>query len=186
MATVGMVPGINTYTKRERKTMMKSGFSKIATLLLALTLIVGAILGVSVVANAAEADATLGYANIQWGDEIKLAFTIENAGDNANLGIAMYASKDAKEPISVDFTAAEGEVAYYTTSGIAAKDIDTTYYVAVVEGTKADFKVIGERVEYSVLGYMESMEKAGASDAQKALYAKVRAYNAAADAVLEK
>ena len=168
--------------------MKKTRFSKIAALLLALTLAVGALLGVSVVANATTDGPTLGYANILWGDEIKFAFTIDNADENASLGIAMYAIEgedNAKVLKSVDFTAADGEVAYYTTAGIAAKDIDTVYYIAIVEGTAGDFEVVYED-EYSVIEYMTAMSQNGASAAQMALYEKVKAYNDAANAIFDK
>ena len=166
--------------------MKKTRFSKIAALLLALTLAVGALLGVSVVANATTDGPTLGYANILWGDEIKFAFTIDNADENASLGIAMYAIDGENKVLkSVDFKAADGEVAYYTTAGIAAKDIDTVYCIAIVEGTAGDFEVVYED-DYSVIEYMTAMSQNGASAAQMALYEKVKAYNDAANAIFDK
>ena len=165
--------------------MKKTRFSKIAALLLALTLAVGALLGVSVAANAADVAPYIGYANVQWGEEIRLAFTIVNPAEDANLGIAVYEDAEKTKLLSVDFSADE-TYGYYLTDGIAAKDIDTTYYVVVVQGTYADYEIVSENdLEYSVDKYMTAMSE-GASAAQLALYEKVRAYNAAANKIFDK
>ena len=173
------------HTKKERKeTMKKTRFSKIAALLLALTLAVGVLLGVSVASSAANAAPYIGYANVQWGEEIRIAFTIVNPGEDANLGIAVYKDAEKTDLLSVDFSADE-EYDYYLTDGIAAKDIDTTYYVVVVQGNYASYEIVSETVlEYSVDKYMTAMADS-ASAAQLALYEKVRAYNAAANKIFE-
>ena len=158
------------------KTMKKTRFSRIAALLIALTLVVGALFSVSIAANAADTEPSLGYANVQFGDIIKLAFTINGNGT----GIAVYSDAEGTELLSTDTVAkVDDNITYYTTKGIPAKDIDTVYYVGVID---ADGEV-GKLSPYSVLKYIESMESS-ADEAQLALYAKIKAYNAAADAVL--
>ena len=159
--------------------MKKTRFSKIAALLLALTLAVGALLGVSVVANAAENGPTLGYANVVFGDTVQLAFTIEGEAQ----GIVVYEDAEGTLLFSRDTKAdytADGQ-AYYTSAGIAAKDIDTTYYVGVIDANGN----VGALVEYSVLAYVDAMD-AKTPEVAENIYAKVRAYNDAANAVFEK
>ena len=163
--------------------MKKTRFSKIAALLLALTLAVGALLGVSVAANAANASPYIEYANVQWAEEIRIAFTIANVGDDANLGIAVFEDAEHTELKCIDFSCDEG---YYLTNGIAAKDIDTTYYVAVVQGNASDYTVVSEAdLEYSVLKYVDAMQKATPEDdtARHTLYEKVIEYNKKANAI---
>lgn len=155
--------------------MKKSRFSKIAALLLALTLTIGVLFSVSIVADAEGADPYLGYSNVMFGDTIKLAFTVEGNG----IGIAVYEDEAKTKLVSKDTTAeTDASIPYYTTAGIAAKDIDKTYYIGVIDANGN----VGNLTPYSVLEYVNAKD-AETPDVAENLYAKIRAYNSAANAV---
>ena len=155
--------------------MKKSRFSKIAALLLTLTIAVGALFSVSIVAGAEGAEPYLGYSNVMFGDTIKLAFTVEGDG----IGIAVYSDEDKTTLVSKDTTPeTDASIPYYTTAGIAAKDIDKTYYIGVIDANGN----VGELTPYSVLQYVNAKD-AETPDVAEDLYVKIRAYNAAANAV---
>ena len=155
--------------------------SKVLATILALVLIVCAVFTVSVFA---EGDGPkLGQANVIYGDKISLAFTVENAGDGT-VGIAVYKNEGDATPAYVSFEEKEYEgVKYFETFGIAAKDIDTVYYVAVAEkDAEGNVTVVSEKAEYSVAEYAtDSLEKEDISDAQKAVYNALLNYNKAAN-----
>jgi hypothetical protein len=158
--------------------------SKVLATILALVLIVCAML--CVVAFAENEAPSLGYANVVYGDRISLAFTVENAGDGT-VGIAVYKNAEDETPMYVSFDKkVNNNVEYYETFGIAAKDIDTVYYVAVA--TKdADGNVtnLSAPAAYSVAQYAtDSLAKEDITDAQKAVYQAILNYNKAADAVI--
>ena len=169
---------------------MKAKNRAIATVL-ALVLTIGCVFGIGLVAAAeGETSYSLGYANVVYGDQISLAFTIDGATEGDNVGIVVYKNEGDETPMycSNDKKASAG-VEYYETFGIAAKDIDTTYYVAVAEfnedGTVA--KVVTAATAYSVEAYANArLEDEGISEAQEALYNAILVYNKAADAVLTK
>ena len=158
--------------------MKHTKFSKIASLLLAITLVVGAFFAMGVVAGA-DAESSLGYANVEFGDTIKLAFTVEGAAT----GIVVYKDEAGTDLFSRDTTPeTHNGVTYYTSKGIAAKDIDTTYYVGVIDANGN----VGELKGYSVLDYVTAIETSSDNENQLALCAKIRAYNEAANAIFDK
>ena len=172
--------------------MKHTRMNKLVSLILALALIVGAVAGMSLTASAEEeVTASIEYANVEYGDMLHLAFQITVNGETAGqVGIAVYAdtAAAASDYISASFTKKtdNGGVEYYATQGIAAKDIDTVYYISVVEKTAEGVVELSERTEYSIAGYVESrLGDGNATDAQKTLYNAILAYGEAADGVLE-
>ena len=131
---------------------------------------------------------TLEDANVWYGDTLALAFTV-NAAEGETAGIAVYESRDAAEGnyMYITFDAKkDGDVTFYETFAIDAKDVGTSYYVAAVS-KDADGKVTyGEKIEWSVAKYINAKLEAGATEAQTNLYNKVLAYGAAAAKVLNK
>ena len=158
--------------------------SKVLATILALVLIVCAML--CVVAFAENEAPSLGYANVIYGDRISLAFTVDNAGDGT-VGIAVYKNAEDETPMYVSFDKkVNNGVEYYETFGIAAKDIDTVYYVAVAtEDAEGNVTNLSAPAAYSVAQYAtDSLNKEGITDAQKAVYQAILNYNKAADAVI--
>jgi hypothetical protein len=159
--------------------------SKVLATILALVLIVCAMF--CVVAFADGEGATLGSANVVYGGKISLAFTVENYTGDGTVGIAVYKNEGDTTPMYVSFEEKDLEgVKYFETFGIAAKDIDTVYYVAVAEkDADGNVKAISVPTEYSVKAYAESKrDDAGSTDAQKAVCNALLNYNKAADAVI--
>lgn len=158
--------------------------SKILASILALVLIVCAVCCISVFA---EGDGPkLGYANVVYGDQISLAFTVEGYTGEGTVGIAVYKAEEDNSPIYVSFDEKGEDVKYFETFGIAAKDIDTVYYVAVAEkDDDGNVSAVSEKAAYSVAKYAtDSLDKEDISDAQKAVYNAILNYNKAADAVI--
>jgi len=158
--------------------------SKVLTSILAFVLIVSAMF--CVVALAEGEGATLGYANVVYGDRISLAFTVENYTGDGTVGIAVYKNAADTSPMYASFEEKELDgVRYYETFGIAAKDIDTAYYVAVAEKDEAgNITAISEKTEYSVKAYAESkLGEEGITEAQTAVYNAILKYNEAANAL---
>ena len=155
--------------------------SKVLATILALVLIVCAVFTVSVFA---EGDGPkLGYANVVYGDQISLAFTVEGYTGDGTVGIAVYKTAEDTAPMYVSFEEKGEDVKYFETFGIAAKDIDTDYYVAVAEkDADGNVTAVSERAAYSVAKYAtDSLEKEEISDAQKAVYNALLNYNKAAN-----
>lgn len=159
--------------------------NKLLSLILALALTVCAFAGLSVNAGA-EAEETyyVDMGNVEYGNYLHLALTIVAP---AGSGIAVYASADAEDYLYATFTEKDDGAGtkYFATQEISAKDIDTTYYVAVVEKTDAGVNEISERKAVSVEMYANLALDSDKTDAQKALYRALIAYGEAADAVLE-
>ena len=160
--------------------------SRILSLILALAMVVCAL--VCITASATETAPVIKGANVVYGDEIRMAFTIDAAGNNGEYGIALVEGDEENGYVVkyANFTAeTSGEVTYYVTQGIAPKDIDTAYQYAVVEKVGDEVKVVSTPITYSVATYAnERLDDPEASDAQKNLYTKILAYGEAADAVL--
>lgn len=174
-------------------TKMKKSLATI----LALILVISAVFGVSVMASADATGASLGYANINYGDQISLVFTVKDYTGGGTVGIAVYKNEADAKPMYTSFDDIEYKVdeenviTYYETFGIAAKDIDTYYYVAVAEkDADGNVTAVSAKTAYSVKTYAETrlseLEFAEETEEvinQKALYNAILAYNAAADAV---
>ena len=156
--------------------------SKVLATILALVLIVGAVFCVSVLAE--ENTPALGQANVVYGDRISLAFTVDGYTGDGLVGIAVYKNEGDATPAYASFEKkVDNDVEYYETFGIAAKDIDTVYYVAVAEkDDEGKITLLSEKAAYSVAQYAnDRLEDVEASDAQKSLYNAILKYNAAAN-----
>ena len=163
---------------------MKNVRNRVLATIMALMMIIGGVFGVGMMAGAEEGALALEYANVNYGEQISLVFTITGEGDK--VGIAVYASQDAKNPMYATNEAKGDEVVYYETFGIAAKDIDTTYYVAVARFDEDGrfVEAVSEKIAYSVEAYANArLADENATPAQKHLYNTILAYGAAANAL---
>ena len=166
--------------------------SKVLATILAFALIMCAVCCISVFAEG-EGPA-LGYANVVYGDQISLAFTVEGYTGDGTVGIAVYKTEESSSPMFASFEEKELEgVRYFETFGIAAKDIDTVYYVAVAEkDADGNITAVSEKTAYSVAVYandsieaLEGVEEPTDKQlAQLAVYEAILNYNKAADAVI--
>ena len=170
---------------------MKNVNSRVIATILALILVIGSVFGLGMVAMAEDEGPSLGMANVVYGDQISLVFTVENYTAGGTVGLAVFKNEGDTTPAYCTFekqTDPSG-VEFYEIFGIAAKDIDTTYYVAVAEGDEngAFVKTLSTPIAYSVADYVNARLKTeGITEAQKHLYNTILAYNKAADAVLTK
>ena len=163
--------------------------SKALATILALILVIGSVFGLGIVTMAEGNSPCLGQANVIYGDRISLVFTVDNVTVGGTVGVAVFRNETDAAPAFCTFekqTDPSG-VEFYEIFGIAAKDIDTTYYVAVAEADEsgAFVRTLSTPIAYSVADYVNSrLATPGISDAQKHLYNTILAYNKAADAVL--
>ena len=169
---------------------MKNVNSRVIATILALILVIGSVFGLGMVAMAEDEGPSLGMANVVYGDRISLVFTVENYTAGGTVGLAVFKNEGDTTPAYCTFEQKDADgVIYYEIFGIAAKDIDTTYYVAVAEGDEngAFVKTLSTPIAYSVADYVNARLKTeGITEAQKHLYNTILAYNKAADAVLTK
>ena len=169
---------------------MKNVNSRVIATILALILVIGSVFGLGMVAMAEDEGPSLGMANVVYGDQISLVFTVENYTAGGTVGLAVFKNEGDTTPAYCTFEQKDADgVKYYEIFGIAAKDIDTTYYVAVAEGDEngAFVKTLSTPIAYSVADYVNARLKTeGITEAQKHLYNTILAYNKAADAVLTK
>ena len=163
--------------------------SKALATILALILVIGSVFGLSIVTMAEGEGPCLGQANVIYGDRISLVFTVDNYTAGGTVGVAVFRNGGDATPAFCTFEKQTDKngVEFYEIFGIAAKDIDTDYYVAVAEADEngAYVKTLSTPIKYSVAAYVNArLETPGITDAQKHLYNTILAYNKAADAVL--
>ena len=161
---------------------------RIIVLALAL-LLIGCIAGFTVSAEDAVPKATIGMANVAYNDMMHVVFTVENVPAGAVAGIVMWDNTATEYTMATkiyeDFTPqTDGGMTYYTTKGVAAKDIGTVYYFAACY--KLDgVTVIGDVRSYSVAKYAASrLDDDNVSAAQAELYNNILLYGLASDGVL--
>ena len=171
-----------------KEVMRMKRTSRILSLILALAMVVCAL--VCITASATEPAPVINGANVVYGDEIRMAFTIDAVGNNGEYGIALVEGDEQSGYVVkyANFTAEKsGEVTYYVTQGIAPKDIDTDYKYAVVEKVGEEVKIVSTPVTYSVRKYAEErLRDTSITEARRNLYSKLLAYGEAASAVLKK
>ena len=168
---------------------MKNRNSRVIATILALILVIGSVFGIGMVAMAEDEGPSLGQANVVYGDQISLVFTVDGYTGSGTVGVAVFRNEGDTTPAFSTFEKQidKNGVEYYEIFGIAAKDIDTDYYVAVAEADEngAYVKTLSTPIKYSVAAYVNArLETVGISDAQRHLYNTILAYNKAADAVL--
>ncbi len=156
--------------------------SKILVVILALSLMLGALVVLSSATEAATPK--LGAANVVYGDQLSLVFAVTES-EYEVLGVVAYAAEtDAAEKISYKLD--KTDAGFYQTRGIAAKDIEEIAYYAV-QYKDGDTVKYSDMQAYSIDTYLTARQNLGgdyATEAQKDLYAKIRAYGKAAKAVL--
>ncbi len=165
-----------------RRIKMK-GISKFITVLLTLALMLGAM----AVFSTAEAKPILDKANVVYGDQLTIAFTVNNNGIEGEAGIAIFESANAETPIMSTFTAS-GEtngIKYFESYPIAAKDYEKDIYVAAAV-KKADGKVVyGTPTAYSIAEYLNNrLQNDVLTGDQENLYNKILDYCQAVKNVL--
>ena len=164
--------------------------SRIISLLLCLALLLCAATAITVAADGEGNAARIGMANIEYGDRMYMAFTVEALeGEELpeKVGIAAYGDEAcATAPLHITFEIKtdKGGTEYYASLGIPAQEISTTYYYAVVTEVDGEIVIISEVTPYSVSAYLEDRkDDEGVTAAQKKLYEKIVKYGAAADGV---
>ncbi len=152
--------------------------TKFASLVLCLVLLLGTAVGFVSSAAGETYAAKITSQNVVYGEKMFMAIAVETT--ETTVGVATYASIDADEPIHTSYKKnIQGEYEYYVTYGIAAKEINTTFYYAVVD---AQGNEISERLAYSVAQYAtEKLAETGISAKQKKLYNAILEYGDAAD-----
>lgn len=166
--------------------------SKLLALTLCIAILASLLVGIAVSAEGEAAVAKISQANIEYGDKMYMSFTVqalEGAELPATVGVAAYRDADCTELLHSTFVKKidKGGVEYYASLGIPAKEINTTYYYAVVTEADDVVTVISEAVPYSVSAYLtDRADDEGVTDAQKHLYETIVKYGAAADGVLDK
>ena len=173
-----------------KEVMRMKRTSRILSLILALAMVVCALVCVTASATEPENLPVIVGANVVYGDEIRMAFTIDAVGNNGEYGIALVEGDEENGYVVKyqNFTAETSEgVTYYVTQGIAPKDIDTAYQYAVVEKVGDEVKIVSTPVTYSVRKYAEErLRDTSITEARRNLYSKLLAYGEAASAVLKK
>ena len=177
--------------------MEKTRITKLAALLVALVLMVGAMVGVGISAVSADEiteTATIASVNVEHKDYLHLAVKVDvtSAPADAEIGIMVWANG------VTDFTSANkiwesyeikfdgAETYYYASQPIAAKDIATEYKIAVVAKTADGITLLSEPASYSVAAWAESKLENTTDPARINLYKKVIAYGEAASGLFNK
>ena len=171
---------------------MKSKTTILALLALTLTIVVGCFAGISASAEEVTPSIEVEYSNVAYNDMMHLVFTVKNAAavpENAEAGIIIwdkaFENYEVAKARYATFTARQdGNVTYYRSYGIAAKEIDTKIYVSagyILDGTIVSTQ---DPIEYSIVDYLISRLEGEVTEVQSRLYYNVLAYGVASDAVL--
>jgi hypothetical protein len=154
---------------------------------------------VSLVANAEGAQINesynIKYKNVVYDAYFHLALTLEGVeeveGDNNDVGIAVFKTgtspANGDEPLYLSLKEyKDGNLTYYVTQGIAAKDISVQISIYPVVVTESG-NVYGNCLEYSIAAYcQERIDNDTISPEQEALYNATIAYGEAANAIFNK
>ncbi len=157
--------------------------TKIISFILCLAILTGCLLGITV--SAAEtttytASIDDGNKNVYYGEKMYIAIIVTTEVENVR--VATFAAAEGGEPIHIsDETGTQNGKTYHITYGISAKEINTTFYYAVVDEAG---KEISARVAYGAKLYAnERLSDAGITEKQAKLYNAILAYGDAADAI---
>ena len=179
--------------------MEKTRITKLAALLVALALMVGAMVGVGI--SAVSADEITGTAvilseNVEHKDYLHLAFKVrvDSAPEDAVIGIMVWSAETENVTTSNRIWASyelkdDGAgTTYYASQPIVAKDIATVYKVAVVAKTADGITILSEPADYSVANWAATkLSNSETTDpARINLYKKVIAYGEAASGLFNK
>lgn len=132
-------------------TMKKNYKLKLVALVFCLALVIAGIVGTTVSAESADANAAIKTVTLNYGAELRLAYVYEVSGiEPADVELRISYNADLSEYKATSYTGDvySGYPMYYST-GISAKDIADTIYVAPYYNGEQ----IGDVVAYSVLNY---------------------------------
>ncbi|MBQ8320927.1 MAG: hypothetical protein IJX92_01000 [Clostridia bacterium] len=172
--------------------MIKTRFTKLAALILALTLAFGvlACIGVSAEDGTATETAKIASVNVEHREMMHLAVKVEydEAAVSGAVGIMVWESATtdctAENSIYSSYALhsdmAEEPTYYYASQAIAAKNINTDYYIAVVEKNGNEVTLLSTPALYSVKSWAETKLTQNPDEAHANLYNKVLAYGNAA------
>jgi hypothetical protein len=177
--------------------MEKTKITKLAALLVALVLMVGAMVGVGISAVSADEiteTASIVRKNVEHKDYLHLAFAVQvtTAPEDAEIGIMVWAddvtdfNSANKLWASYELKFDGAETYYYASQPIAAKDIATNYKVAVVAKTADGITLLSKPAAYSVAAWAAEKLTENPDPARENLYKKVLAYGEAASTLLNK
>ena len=182
------------------KEMKKNFKNKWLPIILALSVLVGLVAGVSV--NAAESEEVEIIAqNIVYGDKVSIAYAVKAEVSDAlsgNIGVSYYwageTAEDAKDAFLLDTTVEtnlyDGKYPVFVTEGVPAKNLDSVAFAAVKIGdlTSAyDHSYSAVQYLYTRLyrdGFANKTEADGLDYERKKLYNNLLAYGASAQSVL--
>ncbi len=164
----------------ERNTKMKRT-TKITSILLCFVLLLSSVVGFASFAAESSYTAEITGKNVVYGAKMYMAIAVTT--NETGVGVATFASADATTPIHTSYSKGadtKGNEFYYT-YGIAAKEINTTFYYAVVDAAGNE---ISARLPYSVAAYAnERLGDADITAKQEKLYNSILSYGTAADTV---
>ncbi len=119
--------------------------------------------------------------NIMYGEKMYMAIAVTT--NETDFGVATYVSADAKSPIHTSYKVDTDDNGneFFVTYGISAKEINKSFYYAVVDENGNE---ISERLEYSAKAYAsERLGDEGISEKQAKLYNAILVYGDAADVI---
>ena len=170
---------------------------KLAALLVAFVLVIGATTGIIIAANdSAPSTVEITRKNIAFGEGINLAFVIEvTGGKSGNVGLAVwdvneegdYSIKNVKHLTYTEDYKTTGDLVEKVafSHGIAPKDVKTDYVFAAVYCDELTGKItFGEKLVYSVEDYINEMLAGETTEAQRNMYEKLLSYSDIASDVL--
>lgn len=174
---------------------MKSAFSKVITIWLTIVLLIGAVVGINVFANA-NTVATVDYKNVSYDGQIQLVYyvksSVADAADGSYVKIRFWREgvvpADANDKLdaavekesTLTRTVSGVDYSIYFSGGILPKMMREDVYACTVR-YDADGNVLttGELFKFSVQEYVEKRLAAGSTDAQVELYMALLGYGAA-------
>ena len=175
--------------------MKNTKFTKLAVLLMAVALLIGSAIVITVSAEETETEApaelSVYEANVVYNDMMYIAFTLQgSAPEGAIAGIVVWNGEQAEYTVenaaSSDFSAAQdGERLYYTTPGVAAANIDTVFYFSAAYTLNGEITLVGDVKSYSIAEYAGTrLARDVISRAQANVYANMLNYALASENVI--
>lgn len=178
---------------------MKSVFSKVVTIWLTIVLLLGAVVGINVLA-AGEEVATVDYKNVSYDGQIQLVYyvksSVADAADGSYVKLRFWfpgvVPTDAntegyeEKESAVQTTIKGDDYSLYFSGGILPKMMREDVYACTVRyAANGDVLSTGELFKFSVQEYVELRLAAGSTDAQIELYLSLLNYGAAVQEALD-
>ncbi len=182
--------------------------TRLLALILALSLILSMVAGVSVYAAGSEADAGCAGVvskNVDLGTELALCFAVKNGSEAGELSLLIWdwtyegteytyeTAQQKKAPVT-DVVVPDGADCVFVSNRISAKDLDGELKFRTCIEKEDGTCVLGELLTYSIIEYanqrLSEVDGEDKTDEEKAnekeLYNYIKMYNLAAEAVLGK